>query len=249
MKGLSRARACLLGAAGAAFPLGGAGAALLLGGAGAAFLLGGAGAAFLLGGAGVSPAFGQVVGTGTWLWDVTTQDGDNIVHPGETATIRLSLDLSPSVGEPGQSGGTVIGFGAAIFDTLGGLNADKGTILGWEVHCPLDFLFPDVTTTDGVSLFGTTPAQVSGSQAFSNADPIGVLTFEWQPQFLGAYAVHYATRTNVDLFIVWESGDNDGVYWSRIVEAGVIFHVVPAPGATILLGTCVLGAVIRRSRR
>jgi hypothetical protein len=245
MKGLSRARACLLGAAGAACPLGGAGAALLLGGAGAAFLLGGAGAAFLLGGAGVSPAFGQVVGTGTWLWDVTTQDGDNIVHPGETATITLSLDLDPSVGEQGQSGGSVKAFAGAIFDTLGGLNADKGMILGWKVNPSLTFGVGDVTSTDGISLFGTWADQVCGEVCDPN-DPIHVLSLEWQPSMSGTFEVRYATATDSRLIAVWE-----GIHlelWTTVIEASVSFHVVPVPGALALLLPAFLMGIRRGTR-
>jgi hypothetical protein len=220
--------------------------ARLLGAAGAAFPLGGAGAAFLLGGAGVSPAFGQVVGTGTWLWDVTTQDGDNIVHPGETATITLSLDMDPSVGEKGQSGGTVIGFGAAIFDTLGGLNADKGTIIGWDVLNSLDFLLGDTTTSDGISLFDTTVGQVP-SEVFSKADPISVITFHWQPARTGDFEVRYSTWTDPSMFFVWESGDPLGTNWTSIVEAAIRFEVVPAPAGIVALIGALLVAV--RSRR
>jgi hypothetical protein len=245
MKGLSRTRARLLGAAGAGFPLGAAGAAFPLGAAGAAFLLGGAGAAFLLGGAGVSPAFGQVVGTGTWLWDVTSQDGDNIVHPGETATITLSLDLSPSVGEKGQSGGSVKAFGGAIFDTIGGVNANRGTIVGWKVNPSLTFIVGDVTTTDGVSLFGTSLLQVCGEVCDPN-DPIHVLALEWQPSMSGTFEVHYATATDSRLIAVWEGIQLE--LWTTVIEASVSFHVVPVPGALALLLPAFLMGIRRGTR-
>jgi hypothetical protein len=58
----------------------------------------------VLGGPGVPAALGQDEFLATWLWDVTTQNGDAIVEPGETATITLSIDFTPNVGEPGKTG-------------------------------------------------------------------------------------------------------------------------------------------------
>jgi len=88
----------------------------------------------------------------TWLWEVTTDDGDALVEPGETATVTLSADMEPSVGEPGQTDGfIVVGIGSTIFDTIGGMNADRGGIADWQVLNMLDFQLGWSWSTDDFS--------------------------------------------------------------------------------------------------
>jgi hypothetical protein len=188
----------------------------------------------------------QVQGTGTWLWDVTTQDGDNIVHPGETATITLSLDLSPNVGEPGQTGGAVKGLAVVIFDTLGGLNADNGTVVGWDINSSLTFLLGDFTTSDGISLFGTVAGQIC-CEAFDSSDPIRVITFEWMPAKRAQYDVAYSTATDPGSFFVWEFGDPGGTHWPHVIEASIRFQVVPAPSGILILVTVAIACGRQRS--
>jgi hypothetical protein len=183
-------------------------------------------------------AMAQVEGQATWLWEVTTQDGDAIVEPGETATVTLSIDMTPDVNYPD---GPVLGLGGALFDTLGGLNADKGSIVGWQVHEPFYGIGGDVTTTDGVSLFGTVVGQIVGVHPFySPADPIGVLTFSWMPFDYSPFEIAYDTHT--DLMMIWEGDLQDNEppvepkYDWDVVEADITFQVVPAPGGAVLIG-------------
>jgi len=118
---------------------------------------------------------------GEWLWEVTTDDGDALVEPGETAAVTLSVDLDPSVGEAGQTPGLVISaFQGGIFDVLGGINADKGEILGWEYPTEeLLFGAGDTATTDGTNVFGVTVAQGLGDAPADTGDPLDVFTFLW----------------------------------------------------------------------
>jgi hypothetical protein len=92
-----------------------------------------------------SAAAAQVGGSADWLWDVATDNGDSIVQVGEVATVTLSLDMSPDVDYPN---GPVLGLGRVEFDTIGGDNADFGSILAWYVLGDLDLALGDQTTTD-----------------------------------------------------------------------------------------------------
>ena len=85
----------------------------------------------------------QADGTGIWLWEVTTDDGDAIVEPGETASVLLSMHMLPN------QGFNVVGISATIWDTLGMANADKGQIVDWEIHNSLgDLTGPILAMTD-----------------------------------------------------------------------------------------------------
>jgi len=187
----------------------------------------------------------------TWLWEVTTDDGDALVEPGETASITLSADMEPSVGEPGQTDGfIVVGLAATIFDTLGGLNADRGGIVGWEVLNMLTFPTGDLTTTDGVSLFNTHAGQgPTFNVIFTTDDPVDVLTFSWSTDDFSGYTAHYQTHTSV--FAIGESeGDlnfDNTFAVTDILEAQVQFQVAPSPpvSAAVLLAML----AVRRRRR
>lgn len=191
-----------------------------------------------------SPAEAQEA-VGQWLWSVTTDDGDAIVEPGETASILLSIDFDPSVGENGLTGDDVTGLAKARFDTLGGQNAANGAVQGWFVHNNLADFTGDMTTTDGISLFGTN-AQQGFVDFVVNDDPIDVLSFDWKTDDFSGYEVHYTTSM-LEPLLVWEGGwDPDGtqVAWSAI-EADVSFHVVPVPASTMAF---VVGALVLRRR-
>jgi hypothetical protein len=202
-------------------------------------------------------AMAQAEGQATWLWDVTTQDGDAIVEPGETATVTLSVDMDPDVGDIiGDK--TVLGFGAAIFDVLGGDGADKGEIIGWEIQNHLDFIAGDTTTTDGTSLFGSTVLQAWGINGIIRDDPIDVISFEWSPSVFSVYDVMYSTATHdippgqdgeVGIYLSTDDWSVSLAFW-RIDEANVRFAVVPAPQTGVILMSGVLfgGGWARRRR-
>jgi hypothetical protein len=184
---------------------------------------------------------------GTWLWSVTTDNGDALVEPGETASVLLSIDFDPDVFEKGLTGELVTGLGMARFDTLGGVNAAKGTILGWQVENNLGEKTGDQTTSDGVSLFGTNAQQGLG-ELFVWDDPIDVLSFEWSTEEFGQYSVNYSTSM-LEPLLVWEGhfGDEFGelVEWDH-VEAEVVFQVVPAPASALPIAGLVLAMTRRR---
>lgn len=188
-------------------------------------------------------------GDASWLWSVATQDGDGVVEPGETATITLSVDMVPAMN------GEWAFIGGAFFDTLGGLNADQGTVLHWQVLNELDVFAGDTTTTDGVSLFDTSAGQLYGIDPFVQDNPVDVFRFEWMAQSYSMYEVEYETLTasifdNVAGFIdVWAGpslGELERELWS-VSETTIQFQVVPSPGAAVvLLGS--LAYARRRSR-
>jgi hypothetical protein len=184
---------------------------------------------------------------GEWIWSVSTDDGDAVVEPGETATILLALDFEPSVGEIGLTGEVVTGLAKATFDTLGGANADRGMIVDWFVWNNLADFTGDLTTTDGVSLFGTN-AQQGLADFVVPDDPIDVISINWATADFSGYEVHYATSM-LEPLLVWEGGwdpDGEQVEWSTI-EADVSFQVVPAPEGAVIV--CALFASAARRRR
>lgn len=193
------------------------------------------------------PAHAQ--GEATWLWSVTTQNGDAVVEPGETALVTLELLMESDVYEP-----DMYAFGVAEFDTLGGQGAELGQVVDWTVLNGLADITGDLTTTDGVSMFGTTAYQVDLQGPFVEDNPIAVFEFEWMPDVQGSYAVQYDThsylpeaRQEVLIWIADESGNYTIEEHWPVTEAAISFEVVPAPaGATLLaLG----GTVALRRRR
>jgi hypothetical protein len=202
-------------------------------------LLAGAGAAF--GGPGVPAAFGQDQFVATWLWDVTTQNGDAIVEPGETATITLSIDFTPNVGEVGKSGHTINSLSSASFSVLGELGAEKGVILDWFIDPRLTFVLGDTTTTDGVSLFDSTLVNVAQFHIYD--DPIVAIQFQWSPTTATAHMVEYASATKS----VWLNEGWVPIEW-EVREAVIRFHVIPAPGTAPILAIVPCLRLHRRRR-
>jgi hypothetical protein len=172
---------------------------------------------------------------GTWLWEVTTQDGDAVVETGETATFTLSMNFSPDVGEMGLTGAEILGLAIVKFDTLGMLNADQGHIVGWEILNKLDVGKGDVTTTDGVSLFGTVAAQPVPFWILPD-DPIDVVVVEWAPFDYNAIDVQYMTSTSLLRVFEGDANDLDAPDWPAM-DTTMSFRVVPAPSAIPLLAT------------
>jgi hypothetical protein len=206
-------------------------------------------------GAVAAPALAQDgQGVGTWLFDVTTQDGDPIVEPGETATVSLFLDMEPSVGEQLPDGSFLYAFAAANLDVLGGDNAANGQILGWEGNDALTQLAGDTGTTDGVSIFDVHLGQIGlGISDFS--DPIHLLSFEWQPIKAGAYGVEYEPLVGAfgdpGFFVwTWDGQNNNALgneFWA--IEPGIVqFQVVPAPALPTAFGLAFFACTRGRRR-
>jgi hypothetical protein len=209
-----------------------------------------AGVPLVLGGAGVSSAMGQTQGTATWVWSVWDvgehADGDLIIEPGEDVAVGLWLDFSPDVDGPA---GPVIGFGAALWDVLGGLNAATGWISEWEINKFIDSIA--CPTTDGVSILDAGGYQPVGYPFFDYSDPIWIMDFIWRTDDFTPRTVEYLTRTLYDLVGVWyRTPDNKylGVAWDA-VEAHVSWHIVPPPGVLLMLAGSSAWLVLRRRRR
>ena len=195
-----------------------------------------------------SAAFGQAQGMGHWISEVTTQDGDSIVEPGETATVSLWMDMDPSVGEMLPDGTSVLGLGGGNFDIVGGTNADKGSILGWEVNRTLSLGLEGIT--DGVSIFDIALFQLPFSGPFDDDDPIFLLSFEWEPSTYGFFQAKYAPSVESNdapgLVVVWKN-DGDAELWPTDKHQ-IAIMVVPSPsGMGALLGVIVLATRSRRA--
>ena len=173
--------------------------------------------------AAVSPCLDEdiISGEATWEWAFTTTNGDDLLEVGETGTVTLSLDFNPDV-----DGVDVLGLAATIFDVNGGMNASNGHVTGWTVENQLADLTGDLTETDGVSLFNVNAGQLTAFGPFSDADPIDVLSFDWEADVNSGYVVEYTTST--ETMVVWKGplGDEVGVDWVPI-EADVLFQVTP----------------------
>jgi len=180
---------------------------------------------------------------GVYLWQVTTQDGDAVVEPGETATVSLWLDMTPSVVDSQTDGNQ--GVSAMIFDTVAGPGAANGQILGWQINEDLGFLTGDLTTTDGVSLFDTNLGQLPLFGPFSKNDPIHLIDFEWAPTVAGDYVVEYTTSTHALEF--WTGFFSNAQSTPAIpIEAQISFQVVPAPASLLIVAPIALGFLRRR---
>ena len=147
---------------------------------------------------------------------VTTNDGDSIVEPGESALICLYVNMTPNVGEG------IAAFGAAVFDTVNVQNGETGQITDYGCLNPLDLCSPnDQTTSDGVNLFGTSVGQVLFGQ-YNDDDPIGVYQFRWETNDYSQRVVKYTTITSMMAF--WED-EFTSVDVRDVIEADVAFCV------------------------
>lgn len=188
-------------------------------------------------------------GEASWSWSITTDDGDEVVEAGESAEITLSVRMMPTDEKKLAS------IGGAFFDTSGGLNADNGMVTSWLVLNELAMLTGDTTTTDGVSLFGTSASQLYGVDPFVQENPVDVLRFVWKPDVYSTYQVEYHTSTAsilndvnvpgfIDVYTGFEPPNFDLELWA-IEEAAVQFQVVPSPMGSLLF----LGAFLAARRR
>lgn len=188
-------------------------------------------------------------GEATWLWSVTTQNGDAIVAPGETALVTLEVMMESKLYDP-----DMFAFGAAFFDTLGKQGAAFGQIVDWKILGQLDVIYGDTTTSDGVSLFGTMTGQYPQFPKFSQDNPIAVFEFEWMPLVMGRYVVEYETYSNIpdheheiNVWIAQEPGDFDDSEFWPVSEAAISFQVVPGPPSLWVLAVAPM--TMRRRRR
>lgn len=196
-----------------------------------------------------SASFVLAQGQAQWLWTVETDDADAIVEPGESATITLSMLVIPEIQE------NYAFLGGAFFDTLGQANAAKGSIASWQVLNDLNVVTGETTTTDGVSLFGTSACQLFGIDPYTLENPVEVLELVWTTDNYTPYLVEYQTSTasikndqNIEDMIDVYTGPNfnniDLELWP-VTEATIAFQVIPAP-ATLLL---ILAPTTLRFRR
>jgi hypothetical protein len=193
-------------------------------------------------------AFGQAQGMGQWHSEVSTQDGDSIVEPGETATVSLWMDMTPSVGEMLPDGTTVFAFGGGFFDMIAGANADMGIILGWEVNDTLDVGVDG--TTDGVSIFDQGIWQPAIPES-DDSDPIFLMSFEWRPSDYSLFDASYTPFVSIDVpnkgpgFFLYKVDGPTEVWPTSEHEITIVVVPTPASTGALLIG----GLAYRRSRR
>jgi hypothetical protein len=179
-------------------------------------------------------AFGQAQGMGQWLSEVSTQDGDSIVEPGETATVSLWMDMDPSVGEMLPDGTSVYAFALGFFDMLGGANADMGMVLEWEGNDTLTHLVGDTGTTDGVSIFDVELGQLLNLDTDQH-DPIFLMSFKWEPADFGEFEVTYVPFVDIP-----EEGSGFWIHKDDFTHElwatdghEIVIMIVPAPSICI----------------
>jgi uncharacterized protein (TIGR03382 family) len=103
----------------------------------------------------------------------------------------------------------------------------------------------DLTTTDGVSLFGTNAGQLTVFGPFTSANPVDILEFTWTSN--GAVGdVAYATNTSAA--VLWIGADKDTAVSvdAQWTDADFKWTVVPTPASAALLGLGGLALVRRR---
>lgn len=190
-------------------------------------------------------AFGQAQGMGHWISEVTTQDGDSIVEPGETATVSLWMDMDPSVGEILPDGLEVDAFAGGVIDVIGGMGAAEGTVLGWDVNDSLNV--GQLGTTDGISIFDVTVFQPF-TLDIDASDPIFLMSFEWSPIEYTAFEASFAPVISYDempFFQIYKGGGFTE-FWPA-TEHSVAIQVVPAP--CTMLSVALAAIAITRRRR
>lgn len=184
-------------------------------------------------------ALAQPQGMGQWLYEVTTDNGDAIVDPGEVATVTLWMDLTPSVGETLPDGNIVAAYGGGFVNIIGGQDADQGMIIEWTVNDHLDDGVDG--TTDGVSIFDQEVFQFPVLD-IDPSDPIYLMSFQWRPLVHGEYEAMYMPSIDqpelmIDGFVIYtESGPAE--IWPAN-EITIPIQVVPAPSSVLVLSALV----------
>lgn len=195
-----------------------------------------------------------------WRFEITTDDGDEIVEPGENAQIRVLADLSPSSGEYDESlGATITGFGDAFFDLQADGGWAGGSVTEWNVNPGLLFLYGDTSYLDRAdqSIRDITCAQYPGLEFYDERDPIFLLDIAWSPEgdytprtaSLAAHARPVAQRgEEVSSIYARPPGWTfDDFYIVPLVDSSIAFQIVPAPGSSAMLAIGV--GCMRRRRR
>jgi len=168
---------------------------------------------------GVPPGGGE----SDWTIDVDNNDGDNVIEPGESATVKLTLNF-----EPDNPDNDFQGLAATVFNVLNAQNAETGSITTWDVLNNLDALTGDLTETDGVQLFNVNAGQLTQFGDFVPGSPLDILEFEWVPDSFDGQVVIYTTDTEV--VQVWETvpGEGDVAFDYGIGEESAVLVVATA---------------------
>jgi uncharacterized protein (TIGR03382 family) len=168
-----------------------------------------------------------------WMASISNTE----LQPGESTTVTLSATMA--------GGDEFVALAATIFDTVNTNGAGLGGITGWQVLNDLEMLTGDLTTTDGVSLFGTNAGQLTVFGPFTSANPVDILEFTWTSN--GAVGdVAYATNTSAA--VLWIGADKDTAVSvdAQWTDADFKWTVVPTPASAALLGLGGLALVRRR---
>lgn len=162
-----------------------------------------------------TPALADV--SATVLWKVTTDDGDALVEPGETATVTLSILMD-------ADGAPLIALHAVNYDVRAGDNALMGDITGWDVPNDMDLLCgdPGPWLKDG-NILCLCAGQLTLFGPFTTDNPVDVLEFQWKPQEYAAFEAQHATNMharldNMPALYVW-IGEDKKTAESMIVAA------------------------------
>jgi uncharacterized protein (TIGR03382 family) len=171
------------------------------------------------------------------VWMASTDDADLIINPGESITWTLSATMGGN--------DEFVALAATIFDTLNTNGAGLGGITSWSVLNDLDQLTGDLTTTDGVSLFGTNAGQLTVFGPFTTANPVDILEFTWTSNG-SAGDVAYATKTDSAVLWIGPNMDDAVSVDAQATDTEFGWTVVPTPASAALLGLGGLALVRRR---
>jgi len=184
--------------------------------------------------AGSTGATAQDLGEATWQWEVTTDDGDAIVEPGETATVHLEVKMEAAAGVD------LAGFLGTDVDLLGGLDADRGEIT--DVSVLLVNPVPPFFGGDLITFFDEEPGfnayleQCLECAAFGFGEVLPVLEFEWTTTDFSGYTVEFSSVSDTVLIALGGDGlitvylnDPQGLFPVPIEEATVEFAVSGCP--------------------
>ena len=200
--------------------------------------------------------------TGAWtLLGAATGDGDSIIEEslGETsATFKFAIDLTPNPGQTLGDGSTVVGFGSVIANFIGDANWQGGNVT-WSMNPNLIFLTGDLTQKGGTGygpqdLHDMNAGQIPGFGPFSSADPIDVITINWDLAGSGysqrdvTFSADTQDGDTIQVYIKKPGGSfEEPMTWSQPDLSSTFSNEpIPAPGSLALLGLGGLAAVRRR---
>lgn len=171
-----------------------------------------------------------------------------VLRPGQVQEIELWCSFTPK-GTPVFPSVSVSTFGLMTFDVLNRGEFDAGSITGFHWKHPMIAIMGTVQPNGDITKSGVY-LDIWGFVPSSN--PIHLVTFDWTPDpELGPRRVSIETDVQPSYnYALWLYGNGKYQLWKPDVlnHDSASWMVVPAPGATGVLGMALLMAGLRRRR-